>query len=194
MFKKIPYQDCHAVFRNLDLSDDVLTLVKADDSPQEVIDKLFEAKKYIELTHFYCHALPMREVIWLVCNAMELRSSDWSTAEQRTLQECKHWVKDPQEGLRRRIELQMEKLKNDRAVRWLAQTVVWSGGSIAPIGFPVVMPAEYLYAKAAAGAINTAAVLPEWKGYQKFYHSTFSMALDLAKGGPGLMKNKIEGS
>lgn len=192
MFKKIPFQNCHVIFHYLDLSEETLALVNPENTPQDVIETLFDAGEFIDLTHFYCHALPMREVIWWTCNALELRNGDWSAAEQRTLQECKHWVKEPQEGLRRRIELQLGKMKNDSAVRWLAQAVVWNGGgSIAPIDFPVVMPAEYLYAKAAAGAVNTAAVLPEWKGYQKFYQSAFSMALDLAKGGPGLMKNKI---
>lgn len=192
MFKKIPYQDSGAILRHVRLSEKAAELVDASAAPVDVIDTLMGAKLFIDLTNFFCHALPMREVIWWTCNALELRNEDWTAEENRTIQECKHWVKEPQEGARRRIEKQMEKFKNDRAVRWLAQAVVWNGsGSIVPIGFPTVMPAEYLYAKAAAGAINTAAVLPEWKGYQKFYQSTFSMALDLAKGGPGLMKNKI---
>ncbi|AEF53706.1 DUF6931 family protein [Marinomonas posidonica] len=192
MFKKIPYQDSSAILRHVKLSEEAAKLVDVGAAPADVIDLLTDAALYIDLTHFFCHALPMREVIWWTCNSLELRNDDWTVAELRTIQECKQWVKEPQEGLRRRIEQQMQKIKNDRAVRWLAQAVVWNGsGSIVPVGFPVVMPAEFLYAKAAAGAINTAAVLPEWKGYQKFYQSTFSMALDLAKGGPGLMKNRI---
>lgn len=190
MFKKIPYQDSSTILRHVKLSEKAAELVDPNATPSDVIELLAEEKLNIDLTHFFCHALPMREVIWWTCNVLELRNDDWTAAELRTLQECKQWVKDPQEGLRRRIEQQMQKFKNDRAVRWLAQTVVWNGsGSIAPPDYPVVMPAEYLYAKAAAGAINTAAVLPEWKGYQKFYKSAFSMALDLARGGPGLLKN-----
>jgi hypothetical protein len=49
------------------------------------------------------------------------------------------------------------------------------------------MPADLLYAKAVAGAVNTAAALPEWFGYKAYYKKVFNSAIDIANGGSGMI-------
>ncbi|MCZ2720854.1 hypothetical protein O1D97_04145 [Marinomonas sp. 15G1-11] len=189
MYKKIPFQDCKMLFTHVELSEEAMALINQDCSPKEVIDILQKEKMFLDLTHFFCHALPMREVIWWTVNSLEIREESWSPAELQLLQDCKRWVKEPQEGQRRAIEQRLKMIKNSSAIFWLAQAVVWNGsGSIAAIDAPVVYPKEFLYSKAAAGAINTAAVVPEWKNYTPYYTSVFAMAIDLANGGPGMIK------
>jgi len=186
MYKKIPFQNCKMPLSHFELSEEAAALVSSDVTPKEMIDCLYQNALFLDLTHFFCHALPMREVLWWTASALEVRETDWTPVELGLLQDCKYWVKEPQEGLRRGIEQKLKLIKNDSAIFWLAQSVVWNGsGSVAAVDAPVVYPKEFLYAKAAAGAINTAAVVPEWKNYTPFYKSVFAMAIDLANGGPG---------
>ena len=191
--KKIPYISSADIFSHIELSEEAELAVQCEASPEEVIAQLNQAECYIDLAHFFAHALPMREAIWWCVQALRLRQPDWSLEESKLIDDCERWVRDPNEGQRRRIERQLQELKDDRAPKWLGQAVFWSGtGSIAPADNPVVMPVEYLYAKAVAGAVNTAAVIPEWtakeKAHRKYYQGAFQMALDVANGGTGTTK------
>ncbi|EAQ66499.1 putative secreted protein [Marinomonas sp. MED121] len=188
MLKKIPLTSCEKIWERFKSSDEANEIVDLSSEPSVIINSLLEAGLYQDLVHFYCHALPMRETIWWCVCSIELRQDVLTKAELSLFDVCKDWVREPQEPKRRYIEKQMQQLKNESFVRWLAQGVVWNGsGSIAEISLPVVMPAEFLYSKAIAGAINTAAVLPEWKGRDKFYKQAFASAFDIAQGGKGII-------
>lgn len=128
----------------------------------------------------------MRESIWWAIKATGLRKSDITDEEVQVINDCEEWVKHPNEAMRRQIEKSIEPLKNESCAKWVGQAVFWSGlGSIAPADNPVVMPADYLHAKAVSGAVNTAAALPEWSGYKSYYKKVFQMAMDIANGGSG---------
>jgi len=188
MLKKIPLNSCEKIWSRFKSSDEANDIVDLSAKPSVIIDSLLEAGLYQDLVHFYCHALPMRETIWWCVCSVELRQDVLTKVEASLLNACKDWVREPQEPKRRYIEKQLQQLKNDSFIRWLAQGIFWNGsGSIADISLPVVMPAEFLYSKAIAGAINTAAVLPEWKGRNKYYKQVFASALDISKGGKGLV-------
>ncbi|MGF1681916.1 DUF6931 family protein [Photobacterium minamisatsumaniensis] len=184
--KKIPYSNSAPIFAHFELSEEAEQFVEKEAAPIDVIEQLKEAKCFIELANFFAHALPVREAIWWCVHALKVRQQEWTAAELRLIDDCMLWVRDPNEAIRRSIEQQISKLDDNRAPKWLGQSVFWSGtGSIAPADNPVVMPVEHLYAKAVAGAVNTAAVLPEWNDYQTYYQRVFSIALDLANGGSG---------
>ncbi|WP_220495571.1 DUF6931 family protein [Oceanospirillum sediminis] len=186
IYKKIPYTDSQILLQQFELSEPELKKKLALLSPHEVIEYLAEQKLYIDLINFISHGLPVREGIWWACLAMDLRHDTWGADEQKALAECKRWVTEPDEHKRRTAEYFAEKLENTSAVRWLAQSVFWSGqGSIAPPGEPVTLPPDFLHAKASSGAINTAAVIPEWDGYEEYYQQVISSGLDLARGGSG---------
>ncbi|MEH6578011.1 MAG: hypothetical protein V7731_13130 [Amphritea sp.] len=186
MFKKIPYQQSQPILQRFELSKDAAACVSAAMPPAEIVSILQANKLNIDLVNFFCHALPMREVIWWACLAVELRLDDWNAEEQRVIADCKRWVQEPTEPGRRTAETQVEKLGVKCAPGWLAQSVFWNGsGSLAKPGQPVVLPPEFLYSKAAAGAINTAAVIPEWDGYENYCARVIAMAIDLARGGRG---------
>lgn len=184
--KKIPYDNCKNIFTYFELSDEAKELVNETLAPADVIHILKQANLNIDLTTFIAHALPMRESIWWATLATGLRHEDLSQAENKVISDSASWVKQPNESLRRIIEKSIEPLANESSAKWVGQAVFWSGqGSIAPIENPVVMPADFLHAKAVAGAINTAAALPEWSGYKGYYKHVFRMALDIAEGGSG---------
>lgn len=187
--KKVPFQKAMPVLKHFELSDEVSELVDPNASLEEVIELLQKVDANIDLANFWAHALPMRESIWWACIAVSKRTDVLKPLEKQTLEASLAWVKSPTEPLRRQIEIQIEKLPNESAAKWLGMAVFWSGaGSIAPIENPIVMPAEFLYAKAVGGAINTAAALPEWDGYKQFYKDVFRSALDLANGGTGTIE------
>ena len=185
-YKKIPYADSRILLQQFELSEAELKKTLEPLSPHEVIESLRAQKLYIDLINFISHGLPVREGIWWACLALDLRSDIWSPEENRALEECKRWVTEPDEHKRRAAEYFADNLDNTSAVRWLAQSVFWSGhGSITPPGEPVTLPPDFLHAKASSGAINTAAVIPEWGGYEDYYQRVISSGLDLAQGGSG---------
>jgi len=188
-YKKIPLSSSEVILSRFDPSPEALEVVDPKLPPAQTIQLLRSAGLLIDLTIFFAHALPMRESIWWCAIVLELRLDDWSELERDTLLRCKEWVLKPEEAKRRLVEQRLQILGHDCAIGWLAQAVFWSGvGSIADSAQPDVMPVPYLYAKAVAGAINTAALKPEWKNYHAFYLDTFALAEDLANGGQGVIK------
>ena len=186
--KKIPYKNSAQILAHFELSEEASALVNGETLPTEAIAKLQEAGLNIDLTNYLAHALPMREAIWWSVQATLLRKADLTNQELKLINESGKWVKDPNEAARRHIEKTLEPLPNESSARWVGQSVFWSGqGSIAPADLPVVMPADLLYAKAVAGAVNTAAALPEWSGYKAYYKKVFSSAVDIANGGSGMI-------
>lgn len=187
MLKKIPYSDIRSILSRFELSNDAATVISADMQPMQAIELLQSESLYTDLVNFYSHALPLREAIWWACLVLEIRSDDWTVEERQAIADSKNWVHGPSEAGRRLAEQQVESLGHQCASGWLAQAVFWNGsGSLGEAGQPVVLPPEYLYAKAVAGAINIAAVIPEWQQQQIYYRKVSDMALDLARGGSGL--------
>lgn len=186
MFKKIPFQKSQPILQRFELSDEASASVSGEMAPSLVIEVLKEKSLFIDLVNFISHALPVREGIWWACLALELRMDDWSPEEQKVVAGCKRWVQEPDEAKRRLAETHVEKLGLQCATGWLAQAVFWNGsGSLGEPGQPVVLPPEFLHAKATAGAVNTAAVIPEWDGYNGYCDQVIAMAMDIANGGRG---------
>lgn len=184
--KKVPFQTAQPILKHVELSEEVRDLVDANGTPQAVIERLKAQQANLDLANFWAHALPMREAIWWAYLALKRRSDVWNAKELAIIEQVAHWVRSPSEPLRRQLENAAEPLDNTSAVKWLGMAVFWSGtGSIAPADNPAVMPAEFLYAKAVGGAVNTAAALPEWQGLKDFYQAVFAIAQDIANGGSG---------
>jgi len=186
MFKKIPFQQSQPILQRFELSEEAAACISGEMAPSLVIDTLKENKLFIDLVNFISHALPAREGIWWACLALDLRKDDWNNEEQKVVADSKRWVQEPDEAKRRLAEMQVAKLGLQCATGWLAQAVFWNGsGSLGEPGQPVVLPPEFLYAKATAGAVNTAAVIPEWAGYDNYCEQVTAMAIDIANGGRG---------
>lgn len=186
IYKKIPYTDSQILLKQFELSEPAMTKELSSRPPHEVIDILRQQALYIDLINFIAHGLPVREGIWWAYLALNIRKDTWNLEERKALEECKRWVTEPDEHKRRTAEYFAESLDNSSAVRWLAQSIFWSGqGSIAPPGEPVTLPPDFLHAKASSGAINTAAVIPDWDNYENYYQQVIKSGLDLASGGSG---------
>lgn len=186
MYKKIPLEQSLTILQRYEVGEECLALIDGSMPPNEVVSQLQSAKLDNDLVQFLCHALPVREVIWWACLALELRQQDWTPQQTNAIVCAKNWVKEPDEANRRQAEHFVKNIGHDCAPGWLAQAVFWNGsGSITDVGEPVVMPPENLYAKAAAGAINMASIMPEWDNSEAYYQKVIEMGLDLANGGSG---------
>lgn len=186
MMKKVPFNNVAPILKQFELSPEALQLVTPDLSVTESIERLTKAELFVDLVNFWAHALPMREAIWWSYLSAAKRQNTWSQPEKVIAENVNAWLRAPSEPLRRQIESAVDSLPNESAVRWLGLAVFWSGtGSIAPMDSPAVMPAEMLYAKAVAGAVNIAAALPEWDGFKGYYSAIFQSALAIANGGNG---------
>lgn len=189
-YKKIPFNTSEPVWQRVTPSAEASETIDFQSEPKQCIAELFEGRHFIDLSNFIAHALPMRESIWWSANVLELRWDDWNDLERNTLEQCKKWVLEPQEPQRRLIEQRIAILGHSCAVGWLAQAVFWNGNnSITAIDQPVVLPVAYLYAKAVSGAVNTAALVPEWDGYEQYYNDARVIAEDIANGGRGTLKS-----
>jgi len=187
MLKKIPYSELRPILQRFELSHDAAAVISGDMLPTQAVELLQIKELYTDLVNFYSHALPMREAIWWACLVLDIRSDVWSVEERQAIADSKSWVQEPNEARRRLAEQQVESLGHQCAPGWLAQAVFWNGnGSLSEPGQPVVLPPEYLYAKAVAGAINIAAVIPEWQQHEAYYQKVSDIALSLARGGSGL--------
>jgi hypothetical protein len=188
-YKKIPLTTSEPIWQRIAPSPEASETIDLQSEPQQCIADLLAGRHFIDLSNFIAHALPMRESIWWSANVLELRWEDWNALERDTLVQCKNWILEPHEAQRRLIEQRLATLGHGCAVGWLAQAVFWNGSdSITAVDQPVVLPVDYLYAKAVSGAVNTAALKPEWQGYEQYYNDATAIAEDIANGGRGTLK------
>ncbi|MCE0557545.1 MULTISPECIES: Twin-arginine translocation pathway signal [unclassified Motilimonas] len=184
--KKIPYQTGQQLLACFTASDEAHALVTEPLGILETIELLDKEGLHFDLMQFIAHGLPVRESIWWASLCLNLRNNDWHPNQIQAIELCQSWVKKPDEVLRRRIELMLNKMSLNCGPSWLLQAVFWNGsGSIVAPSLPAVMPDPHLYAKATAGAVNMAAALPDWQGQVNYYQQATATAINIANGGNG---------
>jgi hypothetical protein len=111
--------------------------------------------KLAEAVQFVAHALPRYEcVVWA---AQSLLETDAIDRQDPLAKAVLRWIDDPYDSKRREaMQLAEQPAAND-AVRFLANAVAFSGGSLAPEDMPAVQPAPDVCAKLAAAAVLTGA-------------------------------------
>lgn len=175
------------ICKRFELSDSGKTALDGQDKTL-FLNHLIENQDYPDALNFLAHGLPQRETIWwgYLCAEQMASQSSSKQMEMEVLTLVKTWVYRPEDSARRKLELFPEKLQFKTPASWVALAVFWSGGSITPIGQPVVEASEYLYAKAVVGAIMLAAVvIPEKMA--EHYQQFLKMGMDIAKGGSGIV-------
>ena len=112
------------LFTHVELSEEAMALINQDCSPKEVIDILQKEKMFLDLTHFFCHALPMREVIWWTVNSLEIR--------EELLQKVKpHQVyaagdlADPHGTHRVCLDAIFQSFRNLKKEKWMIDCWLW---------------------------------------------------------------------
>jgi hypothetical protein len=118
-------------------------------------ERLRREGRLADAVQFVAHALPRYEcVVWA---AQSLLETDAVDRQDPLAKAVMRWIDDPFDKRRREaMELAGQPGGND-AVRFLANAVAFSGGSLAPEDLPPVQPAADVCAKLAAAAVLTGA-------------------------------------
>lgn len=171
----------------LDLSPEATRAVTGASTAAEGLLRL-EADGYsAEAVRLTAHALPKREAVWWACMcAASVPDPALPAVDAFALSSAEAWVRQPaDDGVRRKAwdAAQATGFKTPEA--WAAVAAFWSGGSMAPVGQPVVPPADGLTGQAVGGAVMLAAVRGHPERASVRLGRFLGAARDIAAGGAG---------
>lgn len=163
---------------------------KALETPGAAAPALFEAMVaqglYVDAIRFLARGLPKREAVWWACLcARDRLPPEASPVIQAALKAAEDWVYKPTEENRRAAMAKAEAAQFDTPSSWAAVGAFWSGGSMSPVGNPVVPPGEHLTGLAVAGSIMLAAAQTEPQHATERYQQFLAYGANIARGGRG---------
>jgi hypothetical protein len=145
--------------------------------------------KLIEACRLAAHALPKREAVWWCCMCARAVPDPTATpADAAALEAAERWVRRPEEEARRAAMAAAEAAAYRTTEAWAAVGAFWSGGSMSPVGQPVVPPGEHLTGVAVSGAVVLAAVRPPTARFDARLQRFLGAAREIAAGGPGRLE------
>ena len=107
---------------------------------------------------FIAHALPRLEAIhWAAALVTEAPVPEAHPEHAGLRDTIRDWLDSPDDALRRKIRDLAQRLDRTSPIRTLASAIFYSGGSIAPLDTPPVLPAAGLANRLAATAVLQAA-------------------------------------
>lgn len=184
--KKILAKTAAEVCMLYELDEVTASLLTDESTPVQLLTHLIENEKFPEAVHFMAYALPKREAAWLACLAAQGTLGDDSPkTDKEAVEKAERWVYQATEENRQLAVAAAETTGFKTSAGLAAAAVAWSGGSLAPVGSPVVPPAEDLTSKAVWAALALAAVAGEPDKAPEKYHTFFNQAVDIANGGSG---------
>lgn len=175
------------------LSPEARSLLVEAQSPAEFLERLCAAQHHIDAIRFLAHGLPAREAAWWACLAARAVIPDGPPAHLKAVEAAEAWVYHPDEEHRRVAMEAAGAVDNDAPAHWAALAAAWSGGSLAPLGAPVVPPGETLPAQAAVGAVLLAAVKNGPDRAAEHHRRSIAQAIDIARGGTGRSPEPMAG-
>lgn len=124
-------------------------------TPPQHFANLISSGELADAIRFLAHALPRYEAIqWAARVMSELKpNSQRDIEEVRAFDLAHQWLRDPSEAVRRACEVQITRMEEACAEKFLLQAIFMSGGSMTPEDLPPVHPASDITAKMVAGAV-----------------------------------------
>ncbi len=183
---KVAIPKAAIICQDIQLDEQALSSLASDPSPSGFLAVLLERQLYPDAVRFLARALPKREATWWACIcARSVIAATASTELQNALKAAEQWVYKPTEDNRRAAHAAAQATSFESPAAWAAMAAFWSDGSIAPEDAPVVPPADYLTAKAVAGAVMLAAVMTQPEQASAKYRFFMEQGIDIANGGNG---------
>jgi hypothetical protein len=163
-----------------ELSPKLLAMTKPEMTAREYLEILLVQAKFADVVRFLIAGLPREERIWWATLAVRLASKPNTTPEiDKLLGLCVAWLQTPDEEHRKPLG---ELPKSSDAFGFLAKSIAWTGGSLTPPNLPVVPPQPQMSPKAAAAAIQLAAVLAPAPEIEPMQRKILSMGIRIARG------------
>lgn len=128
----------------MSLSENAIELVDPDDQFESYVEKLQQSHLGDDAVRFIAGLLPTAVAVnWGAVNA-----SLNSNCSSKLNDLINKWRDAPSETARRGVKDSLEVAPCDNVTKWLAKAIVYSGGSLAPDGQPVITPPIHLSAVA----------------------------------------------
>ena len=167
-----------------ELGEAVASLLRSDDvrgGPREFLALLMAKEQFAEATRFLAHALPRRECVWWawVC-ARKITAPDARPAVRAALDATERWIVQPTEEHRRAAMEHAKAAELGTPAGCAALAAFFTGGSLGPPQAPVIPPGEFMTAKAAAGAVTLAAVVPDPARAAERFREFLGLGLEVA--------------
>ena len=187
VMKKVTAANARDIARHFELLSESQPLLSDTHTPGEFLRILMDHGHYHDAITFLAHAIPAREAVWWACLCTRDHLADSNEAYQQAHTAAEAWVRKSTEDNRRSAEQGAEEGHYKTPASWTAAAAFWSGGSIAPVGEPVMEPPAYLYAHAVTGAIVMSAGLgmPAEKDVEERYQNYLKHGIAIANGGNG---------
>ena len=190
-FAKVSFATAAEIARLVDLSAEARAYLLPELSPQGYLDLLVLAELTGDAIRFLAFALPIREAVWWACVAVHGTVRSPGELETKCVQRAAAWVYEPGEDRRRACMEVAEAAKFEGAAAYVALSVFWSGGSLAPEGLPDALPDPRLGPIGAAAAILLALSAGDPAGLHKRFTAVMQRGLDIANGGNGWLKDDL---
>jgi hypothetical protein len=119
-----------------------------DEPSLEFLRKLAAEEKWDAAISYCAYLLPRREAVWWGCQSLRRIISRPAPPDSAALDAAEAWVREPEDYLRRSALDLGTQGDPGRPATWMALGAGWSGGSVAPPEFGVVLATPYQTARA----------------------------------------------
>ncbi len=144
-----------ALVAGLEVSEDALRLAATARNLNELLRVLMRERLQVDAVRILLRVLPKRYALAWTCECFkrDAERAPLPPADAACLGAAEHWVADGGDAARQAAMEHAEAGKFDTAGAWLAAAAAFSGGSLAPPGYAVVPPKEFLTADACFAAL-----------------------------------------
>jgi hypothetical protein len=139
----------------LEVSEDALRLAHTARNLNELLRVLMRERLHVDAVRILLRVLPKRYALAWTCECFkrDAERAALSPADAACLAAAEHWVADGGDAAREAALEHAEAGKFETAGSWVAAAAAFSGGSLAPPGYAVVPPKEFLTADACFAAL-----------------------------------------
>jgi len=176
-----PIKNAQEVSARAQLSLEALGLLQKEQTPAAYFNVLVEEKHYRDAVRFAANLLEPAQAVWWGCVcAWQALKPNPDPRQSAALQATVRWVMEPSEPRRREAELAGKAAGAGTPGGAAALAAFYSGGSMAPVNLPEVIPPAGLSAQMVSAAILLAAA--HGPADQKEYRlrQFLSMAIEIA--------------
>jgi len=153
MATRLRFNTAREVFDAFPSAREDMVIEPTDEAPPAFLQGLLSSPTPEEAITFCAYMLPPRDAVWWAHQCVTLNGSEFSPEEKDLIDVAEFWVREPEEGNRRKALAAGMNARVKTPGAWVALAAGWSGGSMA-VGPAEPVPAPpHLTARAANAAV-----------------------------------------
>ncbi|MBB4000433.1 DUF6931 family protein [Aureimonas pseudogalii] len=154
-------------------------------SPQGFLTLLNGSGLLTDAVRFLAFALPVREGVWWACMAGSAVPGATSIDPDPAYRAAQDWVYETTDERRFLCLQAAESVQSATPGAYAALAAFWSGGSMAPLGLPEVLPDPVLAPTGIAASILLAVAAGNPERAASFFQDVIDRGIDIGNGGDG---------